>query len=79
MIIIWTGGQVGIYNIYHCCAVYLVVKTVTAIIHHPPKHNPCFLCEFSEFIYSIVLTYDRPVITGGFNIHVNDLSNSMTV
>lgn len=51
-----------------------------AVIYRPPKPNPRFLSEFSEFLPSIIMSHNRIVITGDFNIHFNNLTHgdSMT-
>lgn len=41
---------------------YLSDPILCAVIYHPPNPNSCFLCEFSEFVSSIILSIVRIVI-----------------
>lgn len=41
-----------------------------------PKPNSSFLSDFSDFISSVVLSHDKILLVGDFNIHVDDLTNS---
>ena len=48
-----------------------------ALIYRPPKSVSGFLAEFSEFLSSIILNYDRVVLCGDFNLHIDDPSNTL--
>lgn len=41
--------------------------------------KPCILPDFSEFLSSIIMSHNRIVITGNFNIYVNDLKHSTSL
>lgn len=47
-----------------------------ATVYRPPKHNAIFQSEFPEFLSSDVLKFDRILITGDFNFHVDIHSNA---
>ncbi len=49
-----------------------------AVIYHPPKASGSFLTEFSEFLAHFILSSDRIILCGDFNIHVNDSSDALT-
>ncbi len=48
-------------------------------IYRPPKHNPYFLTEFSELSSLALVKYDRVILLGDFNLHINDSSDSRAV
>ncbi|KAF7649941.1 hypothetical protein LDENG_00133700, partial [Lucifuga dentata] len=41
------------------------------VVYRPPKPSTSFLSEFSDFMSSVVLKYDKILLTGDFNIHVD--------
>ncbi len=43
-----------------------------------PKSTSSFLAELPEFLFALVLKYDRIVLSGDFNIHVDGSSNLHT-
>uniref|UniRef100_A0A8C5GPT6 Reverse transcriptase domain-containing protein n=1 Tax=Gouania willdenowi TaxID=441366 RepID=A0A8C5GPT6_GOUWI len=49
-----------------------------AIIYRPPGPYSEFLSEFSEFISNLVLSSDKILIVGDFNIHVDKDSDSLS-
>ncbi|KAF7643041.1 hypothetical protein LDENG_00246040 [Lucifuga dentata] len=60
----------------------MVIRTqqhiLTVTIYRPPKHNPNFLSEFSQLLTIALVKYDRVILLGDFNLHVNDCSDSRT-
>lgn len=48
---------------------------IFVIIYRPPKPPGGFLSELPEFLSTLVLNYDRIVLCGDFNIHVDDPNN----
>lgn len=42
------------------------------LIYCPPGYNSNFLTEISEFLSSTLITLDRALILGDFNIHIDD-------
>ncbi|KAF7650332.1 hypothetical protein LDENG_00127590, partial [Lucifuga dentata] len=54
----------------------MVIRTqqhiLTVTIYRPPKHNPNFLSEFSQLLTIALVKYDRVILLGDFNLHVND-------
>ena len=45
---------------------------VFAIIYRPPKPAGYFLAEFSDFLSTLIMKYDRIILSGDFNFHVDD-------
>ena len=60
---------------------YLAIKVKTnhsmvfLVIYRPPKNSPNFLPEFSTLLSTVLTNYDRIIILGDFNIHVNKSYN----
>lgn len=54
-----------------CCS----EPILCVVVYCPPYSNADFLPEFSDFMSYIVLNYDKVIIAGDFNIHIDDLSN----
>ena len=52
-------------------------QIILLIIYRPPKHSPkVFLEELSEILSGICLEYDCVIISGDFNLHVDNPENS---
>lgn len=49
------------------------------LIYRPPRYNPIFLTEFSEFLSSILIKYDKIVLLGDLNFHINNVLDSKAV
>src|SRR4029434_7758203 len=49
------------------------------IIYRPPKHSPIFIQEFSELLSLCVTRYDKIVLNGDLNIHVNKKADPRTI
>ncbi len=47
------------------------------IVYCPPGPYSEFLSEFSEFLSSLVLKTDRVMVIGDFNIHVDNVNDSL--
>ena len=47
-------------------------------IYRPPKYHSSFISEFSELLSIIHSTYNKILITGDFNIHIDDNSDPTT-
>ena len=50
-----------------------------AIVYRPPGPYSDFLTEFSEFLSDLVLSSDKIIIVGDFNIHVDVESDSLSI
>ena len=60
-------NKVGCSNPFYC-----------VLIYRPPGKNGSFLSDFGEFLASII-RYERVLMIGDFNIHVNDSSDKFAV
>ncbi|KAF7647739.1 hypothetical protein LDENG_00167380 [Lucifuga dentata] len=49
---------------------------LTVIVYRPPKRDTNFLSEFSDFMSTVLTKYDKIILLGDFNFHVNDYNNS---
>ncbi len=47
------------------------------IIYGPPTSYTIFMNDFSTLLSSVVLKFDKIIIVGDFNIHIDDPSNSL--
>ncbi|XP_057695602.1 uncharacterized protein LOC130917874 [Corythoichthys intestinalis] len=47
------------------------------VVYRPPGPYSQFLLDFSDFLSSILLSWDRIIIGGDFNIHVDDEGDSL--
>lgn len=61
------------FNSFECLpvSVSVSVTTVIAIVYRPPKSNDAFLSEFADLLSMLCLTFERSLILGDFNIHVD--------
>ena len=46
------------------------------LIYRPPRYNPIFLTEFSEFLSTALIKHDKIVLLGDLNFHINDILDS---
>ena len=47
-------------------------------VYRPPQHSTSFISEFSELLSVIHTTYNRVLIAGDFNLHVDNISDTMS-
>ena len=47
-------------------------------VYRPPHYSSLFISEFSELLSIIHSKYDRILITGDFNLHIDNLSDPMS-
>lgn len=47
-------------------------------VYRPPQPSLSFIIEFSEFLSIIHATYNRILITGDFNLHIDTISDSLS-
>lgn len=74
----------GTYSSFEYLSVLLnnSAKVILLIIYRPPNYSVTFFAEFAELITVIVTDFDRVIITGDFNIHVdnqNDVQEFLTI
>ncbi|KAL2099393.1 hypothetical protein ACEWY4_005873 [Coilia grayii] len=61
---------------------YLPIKVkadhslILITLYRPPKSSPTFLSDFSTLVSAVLTNYDRIIIPGDFNIHVNKSGDS---
>ncbi len=48
---------------------------LTVTIYRPPEYNSNFLSEFSDFMCIVLTGYDRIILLGDFNCHVNNTAD----
>ena len=56
----------------HHAVVFNSPPILCVTIYRPPKHDAVFISEFSEFLSIIRATYNSIIITGDFNLHVDN-------
>ena len=44
-------------------------------IYRPPKPNSAFLSQFSDLLSIVIIKYDKVLLLGDFNFHINDSSD----
>ncbi len=53
------------------------VMFVLATVYRPPGHHTDFIKEFADFLSELVLAADKVLITGDFNIHVDNEKDAL--
>ena len=62
----------------HHAFVFSSPPVLSISVYRPPQHSSTFISDFADLLTIIHATYDRILITGDFNIHVNKSSDSMS-
>ena len=72
--------ELGEFTSIEYLAIELKTESVLfVIIYRPPKHSPIFIQEFSELLSLCVTRYDKIVLNGDLNIHVNKKADQRTI
>lgn len=68
------------FNSFECLvlSVSVPISTVIATVYRPPKTAEHFLTEFADFLYMLCLKFERTLILGDFNIHMDKKDSAMT-
>ena len=56
---------------YMAMRVQANLKLIIIVLYRPPKFSSSFLSDFSTFMSDVLTNYDKAIIAGDFNIHVN--------
>lgn len=51
---------------------------LSIMVYRPPQYSTSFISEFSEFLSINHATYNRILVTGGFNPHTDNTSNPVS-
>uniref|UniRef100_A0AAQ6IB00 Reverse transcriptase domain-containing protein n=1 Tax=Anabas testudineus TaxID=64144 RepID=A0AAQ6IB00_ANATE len=57
--------------------IHCSVPVCCTVIYRPPKANGNFLSEFSQYVADIVVRYDKVIIAGDFNLHIDNNTNTL--
>lgn len=68
------------FNSFECLvlSVSAPITTVIATVYRPPKTTEHFLSEFAELLSMLCLKFERTLILGDFNIHIDKKDSAMT-
>ena len=48
-----------------------------ATVYRPPGHHADFIKEFADFLSELILTGDKVLVVGDFNIHVDNEKDAL--
>ena len=70
----------GTFNNFELLSFEIVctIKVCCLVVYHPTKLKDAFLCALSDLLTSVVLKYERVIMAGDVNMHIDILSNSRT-
>ena len=63
---------------HHAILLKCKPQIIAVTVYRPPKHCPNFYDEFAEFLSIIHMQYDKCLITGDFNLHVDDKTDKIS-
>ncbi len=69
-----------LFNSFECLVLTISESFSTAIVivYRPPKANKDFLSEFAELLSFLCLKFERTLIQGDFNIHMDKKDSTLT-
>ncbi len=69
-----------LFNSFECLVLTISESLSTAIVtvYRPPKANKDFLPEFTELLSYLCLKFERTLIQGDFNIHMDKKDSVLT-
>ena len=64
---------------HHAILLKCQPKIIAVTVYRPPKYCPNFYDEFAEFLSILHAQYDKCIISGDFNLHVDDKTDKASV
>lgn len=69
----------GPYAAFEYLALRQSNNLLIVTVYRPPQYNAGFISDFEDFLSNTVTNYDCILISGDFNIHVDNMANSLAI
>lgn len=69
----------GTFSAFEYLALRQSNNFLIVTVYHPPQYRAGFISEFGDFLSNIVTRYDCILISGDFNIHVDNMADSFAI